>query len=374
MNLVKSIKKPYDVIIVGAGISGCVIAERFASQKGKNVLVIDKRNHVGGNCYDYYDKGILVSKYGAHIFHTKYDDVWEYVNRFSKWFDYEHRVLSFVDNKLVPIPVNIKTVNTLLGLNIKSEPEMNAWLEKNTIKNSNPKNGEEAALACVGKYLYEKMFKNYTKKQWDLYPHELDASVLNRIPVRNNHHDRYNSDKYEALPSDGYAKLFESMLSNKKIDVLLNTDYSKIKSKLPAKALLFFSGPIDEYFSNLNYDKLPYRAVRFSFEKHNVEYYQSNSVINYPNDYEYTRIVEYKHFHKINCPYTVISKEYTCWDAEPCYPVPNPKNSAIYEKYYQKGSKLVNKGVFFIGRLGNYKYINMDQAFKDALDLFNNNF
>jgi len=246
---------PFDIIVVGAGISGATIAERFANVLNKKVLIIEKRNHIGGNCYDHYNKdGILVSKYGAHLFHTSYEDVWKYVNKFSLWTPYEHRVLACVDNKYIPIPVNITTVNTLFNISIKNQEEMKLWLKKNQIKNNNPKNSKEAALARVGPILYEKLFQNYTRKQWDKDPSELDPEVLNRIPVRDNFDNRYFSDKYQAQPKNGFTKLFENMLDHPNITVKLNTDYFDEQPKLKDYEKIFYTGPIDRFF-NFKFNK-----------------------------------------------------------------------------------------------------------------------
>lgn len=359
-----------DIIIIGAGISGAVLAERYAEQ-GKRVLVIEKRGHIGGNCYDYYNEdGILVSKYGAHLFHTNYEDVWEYVQRFSEWYPYEHKVLARVDGKLVPVPVNITTVNRLLGTDIKTESEMLEWLDKNQVKNENPQNGKEAAMARVGKVLYEKIFKNYTKKQWDKYPEELDASVLNRIPVRSNFDNRYFSDKYQFLPRGGYTQLFEKMFGHPNIIVKLNTDFFDVRDELKDYEKLFYTGPVDQFF-DFKFSvrrKLEYRSIRFVHETLDQAQFQVNSVINYPNEEEFTRIVEYKHITGQSHPKTTIVKEYTTDEGEPYYPVPNPANQEIYNLYKEEADKLDN--IYFVGRLANYKYFNMDQAFKNALDLF----
>lgn len=361
-----------DIVIIGAGISGATLAERYAVQKNKRVLVIEQKNHIGGNCFDYInDDGILISKYGAHLFHTNDEVVWDYVNRFSDWYPYEHKVLSVVDGKLVPVPVNIDTVNALFGLEIKTEQEMEAWLSENTEKIENPTNSEESALRRVGKKLYEKMFKNYTKKQWDMWPVELEASVMDRIPVRTNHDDRYFSDKYQALPKDGYTKIFENMLNHPNITVQLNTGYEDIKESIKDYEKLFFTGPIDQFFDYKFGDKLQYRSIRFEFETHDQEVFQQNSVINYPSlDYPYTRIVEYKHFTGQKHPKTTISKEYSSWEGEPYYPVPTERNRQVYAKYQAEALKLEKQGIYFVGRLANYKYFNMDQAFKNALDLY----
>lgn len=359
----------YNIIIVGAGISGITLAQKYADL-GKKVLVIDKRNHIAGNCYDYYNEhGILVSKYGAHLFHTNHEDVWDYVCQFGNWYNYEHKVLSKVNDKLVPVPVNITTVNKLFNLNLKTEDEMIDWLSQNTEKIYEAKNSEESALRRVGKQLYELMFKNYTKKQWDMYPAELDPSVMDRIPVRTNFDDRYFTDKYQALPGQGYTKMFENMLNNPNIEVRLETDYNDIKDLEFDK--LFFTGKIDSYF-NEALGKLQYRSINFEFETHDKEFYQSNSVINYPSeDVEFTRIVEYKHFTKQNHPKTTISKEFSTWEGEPYYPVPTKSNKILYDKYKELANNLEQSNIYFVGRLANYKYFNMDQAFKNALDLFN---
>lgn len=363
--------KVYDIVIIGAGISGSVLAERYA-QSGKKVLVIEKREHIGGNCYDFIDEnGILVSKYGAHLFHTNEEDVWEYVNRFAKWYPWEHKVLAHVDGQLVPIPVNITTVNKLFNLNIQTEEEMQLWLDSNRPDIKKPSNGKEAALSKVGSVLYEKMFRHYTKKQWDKFPEELDASVLNRIPVRTNKDDRYFTDKYQALPAGGYTKLFEKMLAHPNIHVMLNTDYFDIKASVNGYEKLFYTGPIDKFFEFKHSikDKLEYRSINFVVETVDAEYFQPNSVVNYPGlEVDYTRIIEYKHFGNQKSSKTTIVKEYTVADGDPYYPVPNEKNQRIYEKYKKEADKLTD--IYFVGRLANYKYFNMDQAFKNTLDLF----
>jgi UDP-galactopyranose mutase len=255
--------KHIDILIIGAGISGAVLAERYASI-GKKVLIIEKRNHIAGNCYDYVDEnGILVSKYGAHLFHTNEESVWEYVNKFSEWYSWEHKVIARVDNKTVPIPVNITTVNELFGTKITNEDEMKIWLEEHRSPIAKPSNGEDAVLSRVGPILYEKMFKHYTKKQWDKYPCELDASVLERIPVRTNFDDRYFSDTYQALPKGGYTQLFENILNHSNIEVLLETDYFDVKDHYTNYEKLFYTGPVDRFFE-----------FKHSLEKTGISFYQ----------------------------------------------------------------------------------------------------
>lgn len=363
--------KNFDIVIIGAGISGSVLAERYAAI-GKKVLIIEKRDHIAGNCFDFYDdNGILTSQYGAHLFHTNDEGVWDYVNQFADWYPWSHRVIARVDDKTVPIPVNITTVNTLFKTNIKTETEMQDWLEKNRIPFDQPENGEEAVLNKVGEVLYSKMFKHYTKKQWDKYPAELHASVLERIPVRDNYDDRYFSDTHQALPKGGYTKMFENILANPNIIVLLNTDYFEVQDQLGEYEKLFYTGPIDRFFQfneNLK-EKLEYRSINFVTEQLDQEYFQENSVVNYPGEeVDFTRIVEYKHFGNQQSEKTSIVKEYTVDEGEPYYPVPNDKNQEIYAQYKAEADKLTD--VYFVGRLANYKYFNMDQAFRNALDLF----
>lgn len=363
--------KNADIVIIGAGISGAVLAERYA-QLGKQVLIIEKRDHIAGNCYDYIDdNGILVSKYGAHLFHTNEEDVWEYVNQFVNWYPWEHKVIADVEGKLVPIPVNITTVNKLFGTTIATEEEMKQWLEENRLPIETPRDGREAALNKVGDILYEKMFRHYTKKQWDKYPEELDASVLDRIPVRSNYDDRYFSDKYQALPVGGYTKLFEGILNHSNINIILNTDFFDVKDEIKGYEKLFYTGPVDRYFEFKHSlkDKLEYRSINFVSETVDAEYFQENSVVNYPGkEVEFTRIIEYKHFGDQKSDKTTIVKEYTTDVGDPYYPVPNPRNQKIYEMYKAEADALLD--VYFVGRLANYKYFNMDQAFKNALELF----
>lgn len=360
------------IVIIGAGLSGAVLAERYANVLKRKVIVIEKRNHVAGNCYDFLDEnGIYVSKYGAHIFHTSDSGVWDYVNQFSTWNSYEHKVISNVNGVLVPVPINITTVNTLLGLDINSPEEMRSWIESQVPHISKVTNSEEAALARFGnKKLYELLFKDYTFKQWSMWPRDLEPSVLSRIPIRFDFNDRYFSDSYEAIPSEGYTKFIENMLSNPLIEVVLDTDYFDIKSSLPPYHKLIYTGPIDRYFDN-KFDKLQYRSLHFEFETLNVTDFQPGAVVNYPSlDVPFTRIVEYKKLYNSKSSKTVISREYPSWDGEPYYPVPTQANRDLYEKYRNEAEK--SKDVIFAGRLANYKYFNMDQAIKNALDIFEN--
>jgi UDP-galactopyranose mutase len=364
--------QPYNVCIVGAGLSGAVIAERYASVLQQSVLILEKRNHIGGNCYDYMDEetGIRVSKFGAHLFHTTSRRVWDYVHRFAHWTKYEHTVLGFVENKHVPIPVNIDTVNALFQLNISSEDEMKKWLENEQTKYSHePRNSEEMAKSRVGPRLYDLIFKPYTFKQWAKYPAELGPEVTARIPVRTNHDGRYFGDPYQALPTRGYTRLFENLLDSKYITVKVNTDYFQVKDKLKC-GRLYYTGPIDAYFSHLGWPKLEYRSLDFErVVQKNVDYFQPVSVVNHPSpENNFTRIVEYKHLLNQSSPHTIYFIERSKDGGEPYYPVPNDENKELYQKYQKMAEKENN--VTFVGRLANYKYFNMDQAILNALELF----
>jgi UDP-galactopyranose mutase len=363
--------KKYDYIIVGAGLSGSVIAERIANVLKRRVLVVDKRDHIGGNCYDYVDDetGILMNAYGAHIFHTNHEDVWEYINKFAKWQRWDHRVIAKVDGKNIPLPININTINSLFDENLHNEDDMKRWLSTKVVECDEIKNSEEFALSRVGDDIYEKIFKHYTFKQWNKYPSELDASVLSRIPLRYNFDDRYFNDKYQALPVKGYTEFFKRLLDHKFIDVKLNTDFKDVRVSPGVKVV--YTGPIDQYFSGMGLPKLEYRSIRFIAHKFDFPYFQNNSVINYPGaDVSYTRIVEYKHFLNQKSPKTIVVKEVTTDEGEPYYPVPSDKNKELYEKYQSMACK--EKNVYFVGRLATYKYLNMDEAIKQALDLFEN--
>lgn len=359
------------ILIVGAGISGCVLAERFANKKNKQVLVIDKRDHVGGNCYDYTNSiGIRVNKYGPHYFRTNDEEVLRYVEKFSKWKLFEARCVSHVDGKRVPIPVNIDTINMIFGTNLKNGHQMKRFISRQTVNIKNPKNAEESALKRFGKTLYEKMFKNYTAKQWGKDPKDLDPAVLDRIPIRFNHDSRYLTDKYQMQPVDGYTKMFENMLSSPNIEIQLNTNWDDMKNSAKDYQMIFFTGRIDSYFDE-QFGKLEYRSLRFEEINLDQQWFQEHIQENYPDiNIPYTRIVEYKHKTGQKSPKTTIVKEYPTWDGEPYYPVPSKKNIAIYKKYQKKAIMLEKKNVYFVGRLANYKYFNMDQAIKNALDFF----
>jgi len=359
------------IVIVGAGLSGATIAERCASD-GHKVLVVDKRSHIAGNVYDEIDSksGIRISKYGAHLFHTNDREVWEYVQRFGEWQRWDHTVIADVSGVYVPVPVNITTVNTLCGQTITSEEEMRSWLSTVQIPYENPKNSEEVALSRVGKALYEQLFHEYTVKQWAKEPADLAPSVLERIPVRTNFDGRYFTDKYQGLPVNGYTSIVQNMLSHPNITVRLNTSWDDIKRDVSGQ-MIIFTGPIDQYFKASGLEELEYRSIDFEWTWIQTSgYVQPNSVVNYPSaSTQYTRCVEYKHFLHQKSDWSVISKETTCDKGEPYYPVPTERNRELYKKY--AGLCAEEKNVHFIGRLATYKYYNMDQAIRAALDYYN---
>jgi UDP-galactopyranose mutase len=361
------LEEKYDIIIVGAGISGAVFAERFADM-GKKVLVIDKRNHIGGNCYDYKsDSGITIHKYGPHIFHTNNEKVWNYVNQFAQFNDYTHKVLSSVDGELYEFPINRNTINKFFGKNLRSDDEVEEFLDNIRDKSiKNPKNSEEAVLSKIGKELYEAFFKNYTIKQWDVSPSSLDKSVMERIPIRTNTDDRYFTDKFQGIPKQGYTKLFEKMLDNKNIEIQLNIDFFDVRDQLKYD-ILVYTGPIDKFF-DYKYGKLKYRSLDIVFEELNQKEAQKESVVNFPNDEKFTRISEYKKFLDERSQKTIISKEYPKWSGEPYYSVLDRTNKLLSEKYKREIKSI--KDVIFVGRLADYAYYNMDQAFDNALNLF----
>ena len=359
----------YDICIVGAGLSGATIA-RLAAEDSKKVLIIDKREHIGGNVYDSIDdiSKIRISKYGAHIFHTNDEGVWNFINRFGSWKRWDHHVVSDISGIYIPMPITITTINTLFNLSLIDEKEMIDWLSKEVLLCDSPTNSEEVALSKVGSRLYEALFKSYTKKQWDKEPRELDPSVLERIPVRTNFDTRYFTDKFQALPEHGYTSIVKSMLDHPNITLKLNTPWSE-DLKRSWKALVF-TGPIDVYFKNSGLPELEYRSIEFKWSRfYKPGFHQPCAVVNYPSlDVPYTRCVEYKHFLNQRGPWSMIAYETTCAEGEPYYPVPTKKNKDLYEKYRLLAKN--EKDVHFVGRLASYKYFNMDQAIRNAIDYY----
>lgn len=356
----------YDYLIVGAGFAGSVLAERLATVQHKKVLLVDKRSHIAGNAYDHYDNaGILVHKYGPHIFHTNSREVFSYLSNFTDWRNYQHRVLASLDGQLVPMPINLTTINTLYGLNLSSD-ELTAFFQSKAEKKSSINTSEDVVVSVVGRELYEKFFKGYTKKQWDMDPSELNASVTARVPTRTNKDDRYFTDTYQAMPINGYTRMFEKMLDHPNIHIMLNTDYKDVIGEVSYKKLIF-TGPIDEYF-DYQYGKLPYRSIEFKFETLDQQTFQPTGTVNYPNDYAFTRITEFKYLSGQRHQKTSIVYEFPTELGDPYYPIPKPDNTALYEKYYKLAQNLEH--TYFVGRLATYKYYNMDQVVAQALATF----
>ncbi|MBD2214050.1 UDP-galactopyranose mutase [Nostoc linckia FACHB-104] len=356
----------FDYLIVGAGFSGSVIAERLANQSGKKVLVVDKRNHIGGNAYDHYDEhGVLVHKYGPHIFHTNSREVFEYLSRFTQWRSYEHRVLASVDGQLVPIPINLDTINKLYGMNLNSF-EVEEFYKSLAEPIEQIRTSEDVVVSKVGRELYEKFFRGYTRKQWGLDPSELDKSVIARIPTRTNRDSRYFTDTYQAMPRHGFTRMFENMLNHPNIKVMLNTDYQEIQKAIPCREMVY-TGPVDEFF-DYRYGKLPYRSLDFKHETHNTNVFQSAPVINYPNEQLYTRVTEFKYLTGQDHNKTSIVYEFPKAEGDPYYPVPRPENNEMYKQY--KALSDTTAGVYFVGRLATYKYYNMDQCVAQALSVY----
>lgn len=356
----------FDYLIVGAGFAGSVLAERLASQANKRVLIIDKRNHIGGNTFDFFNRdGILIHRYGPHIFHTNSREIFDYLGKFTEWRPYEHKVLASVDGMLVPIPINLNTLNQLYGMKLSSS-EVDDYLSTVTVQKERITTSEDVVLSRVGKDLYEKFFKGYTRKQWGLDPSELDASVAARIPSRNNRDNRYFTDTYQAMPRRGYTRLFESMLSHPNIKIMLNTDYKEVENIIPYRKMIY-TGPID-YFFDYCYGKLPYRSIEFKFDTHEVEYFQSTGTINYPNEHPYTRVTEFKYLTGQKHAKTTVVYEYPIAEGDPYYPVPRPENAELYKRYQALAAVIPN--TYFTGRLATYKYYNMDQVVAQSLALY----
>jgi UDP-galactopyranose mutase len=355
----------FDFLVVGAGFAGSVVAERLASCLDSKVLVVERRNHIGGNAYDHYDDhGILVHRYGPHIFHTSSRDVYQYLSQFTAWRSYQHRVMASVDGQLVPIPINLDTINRLQNANMTSA-ELARYFASVGEKVSSVRTSEDAIISKVGRELYEKFFKGYTRKQWGLDPSELDAAVTARIPVRTNRDDRYFTDTYQVMPRHGYTRMFERMLSHPNISVLLNADYHHVQRLVRWKQLVY-TGPIDAYFDYCH-GRLPYRSLEFRFETHDRTCYQPAPVINYPNEFEYTRCTEFKYLTGQEHHKTTVVYEYPRAEGDPYYPVPRPESAAIYKKYEEMARQ--TEGVHFVGRLATYRYYNMDQVVAQALTL-----
>jgi len=356
----------YDWLIVGAGFAGSVLAERLANERNERVLLIDRRSHIGGNAYDRYDDdGLLIHQYGPHIFHTNSKQIVEYLSRFTDWRPYEHRVLAEVDGMLVPIPINLDTVNKLYNLNLTSE-ELQGWFAERAEKKDEIKTSEDVVVSVVGRELYEKFFRGYTRKQWGLDPSELDKSVTARVPTRTSRDDRYFTDEFQLMPKHGYTRMFERMVRHPNIHVMTQTDYKDVKGLVPHRRVIF-TGPIDEYF-NFQFGRLPYRSLRFEHVTLDKRWHQPVGVVNYPQTHDYTRITEYKHLTGQDHAKTALTYEFPSAEGDPYYPIPKAENQELFKKYERLA--LATPDVWFVGRLATYRYYNMDQIVGQALATF----
>ena len=358
----------YDFLIVGAGFAGCVCAERLAA-RGKRILLIDKREHIGGNAYDYYDSnGVLIHLYGPHIFHTNSARVFEYLSQFTHWRFYQHRVLAQVDGELYPLPINRTTLNRLYRRNF-DEAEAAAYLESVRIPRDPIRTSEDVVFNSVGNDLCEKFFRGYTRKQWGLDLSELSGGVTARIPTRTNDDDRYFTDTFQFMPSQGYTEMFHNMLDNPNIEVQLGVDFREVRKTARANAIIY-SGPIDAFY-DFRLGRLPYRSLRFEHEHFEGRgLVQPVGTVNYPNDYDYTRITEFRHLTGQKHSGTSIVREYPMAEGEPYYPIPRPENEALFKQYNELAKQETD--VFFVGRLAQYKYYNMDQVTAAALAMVEN--
>ena len=361
-------RRSVDYLVVGAGFAGSVLAERLASQHDAKVLVVDRRPHIGGNAFDHRnDAGHLIHQYGPHIFHTNSDEIFTYLSEFTSWRPYEHRVLAHVRDRLVPVPINRTTLNSLFGLDLKTEEEAAAYLAGRAEPVETVRTSEDVVVSAVGRELYELFFQGYTRKQWGMDPSELDKSVTARIPTRTNTDDRYFADKYQCMPAAGYTAMFEKMLDHPNIEVMVGTDWQDICDEVDAGHVIF-TGPVDEFFG-FRFGKLPYRSLRFEHRIMEEQWVQPVGVVNYPDQsVPWTRITEYKHLTGEDGQGSSITYEYPCAEGDPYYPIPRADNQALFKRYEQLAD--ATSGVTFVGRLATYRYYNMDQVVGQALATF----
>jgi UDP-galactopyranose mutase len=358
----------YDVLIVGAGPVGCVLAERCATQLGWKVLLVDKRNHVAGNCHDrLHESGVMIHQYGPHYFRTNSDALLQYLSGFTDWVDGNYFVTSYANGQYYPFPINLLTLAQFFGKESLTPEEAEALLAAEREDIPEPKNSEEFVLSRVGRKMYETFYLGYTLKQWAMHPRNLAASVCGRIPVRYNNDCRYVDHKHQLTPKEGFTALFAKMIDHPNITVQLNTEFNEVKGQAQ---ITIYTGPIDEYF-NRCYGTLPWRSLSFEFKPYEQEFVQPNVQINYSNDYDYTRSVEIKHVTKQEHPHTVVSYEYPQAEGDPYYPIPTPDSQALYERYRLLAeAESANNTVYFCGRLAEYKYFNTDEVIENALRLF----
>jgi UDP-galactopyranose mutase len=363
----------YDSLVVGAGYAGSIVAERLAAELDHRVLVIDRRDHIAGNAFDYYDEhGVQVHRYGPHIFHTNSEKVVEYLSRFTEWRPYEHRVVANVDGKLLPMPINRDTINGLYGLELATEEQVEAFYASRREERPLMQTSEDAVVAKVGWELYEKFFRGYTRKQWELDPKDLHASVCARIPIRTNTDDRYFTDIWQKMPADGYTAMFERILDHPNIEVRLSTDYEAVRDEVEHSHLVW-TGPIDEFFGH-RFGPLPYRSLHFDLETHDTPdggYLFPTGSINEPSELvAFTRRTEFRRLAgQEGMARSTIAVEYPRSEGDPYYPIPREQNRALFKRYRALADEIANE-VTFVGRLANYQYLNMDQVTAQALATF----
>jgi UDP-galactopyranose mutase len=363
----------YDTLIVGAGFAGAIVAERLATQLGHSVLVVDRRDHIAGNAFDYVDEhGTLVHRYGPHIFHTNAERVVDYLSRFTDWRPYEHRVLANVDGRLLPMPINRDTINRLYGLSLATEEQVEAFYAERREDRPLMKTSEDAVVAKVGWELYETFFRGYTRKQWELDPSQLHASVCARIPIRTNTDDRYFTDAFQQMPAEGYTAMFERMLDHPAIEVRLETSFEEVRDEVEHGHLVW-TGPIDEYFGHC-FGPLPYRSLEFelrTFDTPDGGFHLPAGSVNEPSEeVPYTRRTEFRRLSgQEGLLRSTIAYEYPRSEGDPYYPIPRPQNRELYERYRALAQEIAER-VTFVGRLANYQYLNMDQVTAQALATF----
>jgi len=356
----------YDYVIIGAGLFGAVCAHEL-QKKGKRVLILEKREHIGGNVYTENSDGIQVHKYGAHIFHTNDKEIWDYVNSFVEFNRFTNSPLALHEGRLYNLPFNMNTFYQLWGVKTPAEAIAKVDEQRAEMRNKEPANLEEQAISLVGRDIYEKLIKGYTEKQWGRKATELPAFIIRRLPVRFTFDNNYFSDKYQGIPIGGYTKLIEKMLEG--IDIKLGVDYFAKREHYRSLAEnIIYTGPIDEYF-NYCYGQLEYRSLRFEHERFELDNYQGNAVVNYTEaEIPFTRIIEHKHFDTADTLHTIVTREFPAeWKLgdEPYYPVNDDKNMELYKKYRVLAR---NENVIFGGRLAEYKYYDMHQVIRSALN------
>lgn len=359
-----------NILVVGAGISGATVA-RCIAEKGHSVTIIDRRSHIAGNCFDYVDKnGLFIHQYGSHIFHTDNQEVWRFLSHFTNWYPYQHKVKALVDGQLVPVPFNLNSLEQLFPRTLARRIEyklLSIFGFNVKVPILKLREVDDTDLNFLADYVYEKVFLGYTLKQWSSKPEELDKTVTGRVPVYISRDNRYFQNKYQGVPLDGYSSLIKKILKHKRIKTLLSTHFvHEMQSEFD---YVYHTGPIDEYF-NFCFGELPYRSLYFEFREMNCPYFQSSAVINYPCNYDFTRITEFKYFLNSNSNKTVVAFEYPCnfinGKNERYYPVPSNKNKDLYINYLNE-LKRNNTKVQFLGRLGDYQYYDMDKAVSRAI-------